>query len=148
MSGGTYDSTRAPAAGAPATQSNTTPAIRVEGIDGPVEKKVEAPGIPDIAADVGEPLQHDDRVRRVGAPPVFRSHRDDVAVPGGVRDAVARRDQEQISQTLRAGRPLGDDLVEAEQYFLGFDADRTRIGNDLDDLGGGHIGWTAGRHAR
>src|SRR5437899_9220455 len=43
LSGGTNDSTSAPAAGEPETQSNTVPAIRVRGMVVPVEKKVAAP---------------------------------------------------------------------------------------------------------
>src|SRR3954471_17862921 len=43
LSGGTYDSTSAPAAGVPATQSKTLPVILLAGTVGPVEKKVDAP---------------------------------------------------------------------------------------------------------
>src|SRR5882762_8945938 len=43
LSGGTNDSTSAPAAGVPDTQSKTLPASLVRGIAGPVEKKVDAP---------------------------------------------------------------------------------------------------------
>src|SRR6202049_3558892 len=43
LSGGTNDSTNAPLAGAPDTQSNTLPASLVRGIVVPVEKKVDAP---------------------------------------------------------------------------------------------------------
>jgi hypothetical protein len=43
LSGRTKDSTRAPAATEPLTQSKARPVMRVPAVVGPVEKKVEAP---------------------------------------------------------------------------------------------------------
>src|SRR5712691_10653268 len=43
LSGGTNDSTSAPAAGVPDTQSKTLPASLVRGIVVPVEKNIDAP---------------------------------------------------------------------------------------------------------
>jgi len=49
-------------AGAPVTQSNTRPEIRVRGMVGPVEEESRHTGIAHVPTDVSESAHHDHRV--------------------------------------------------------------------------------------
>jgi hypothetical protein len=68
-------------------------------------------------------------------------------MPRCFRNAVARRDEEQIAQGRYRSWALGHCLVEPKDYLLRPNADGPGVGNRRDELGRRNIDWTAGRNA-